>query len=1340
MTNFKIHPAHKKSPLCRSCALEHSGTGFARPEGTGAIRVLIVGEALGPNEARDGLPFRPYAPAGSVLERAFRMCGYTRDQFVIFNIVNCLPPNMELAGAPYEIEAAQHCRVHLLQVIRQFKPKCILALGAVALRSLTGHAGKKQSIEHLRGFALFSPEPELAQIPIVSSFHPSYIVRGAWNVLPVLCRDMKYAVQVAKNGFTPPAVEFYEQAGLSELEWLMDRCSMDESLPVSIDFETEVNLNVFEDVQLMNAMEELYGEEDAKKKLKKKDRIGTEQPITQVNISIKENESFVFQASQVLMEGCAKLLATPNPKLTFNGWNFDGPVGAWNGMPIEGVHHDAIWCLRGDNLVALWGGGWRRIDDIVNKKLESKIIGMDDFGHPIKLSILKWHRTEVPNQEWIHIKSDAIKNPLVVTPDHEVWTVERCWVQAGELRVGEHLKIPKLFNEDLFMGAMLGDAYINKESRSFHVRHGDKQTQYIQAKAEAFGAKVYTAHAIRTNKKTKHEIQVHFCVSVSRDWHSKFYKGKQRLFVAPPSFSSLAIWYQDDGCFSRNKRNNKEYGNGRVLFAVNRFQAQKEEVLKYFRSKFGIDVELIRNGKVIRISKDSLTRFFEAICKFVHPSMDYKLASHYRGRYNGWMKSDGFAISRITAITEAPHANQTRLQNTRYCLSVDHPTQRFFVMGGLVHNCFHHLWPDLPGKKGKVQGEMEGSLANLQFASSMYSYWMPWKHLVDERPEFYGCHDSAATLMLFNSLKRDMEALRYGTSGPTIWDGYMSMVYDVQPILARMKERGLPVNKEKMLVFLKSVVNRQREVGREIQKVVPDELRTCSPKAGYAKKPVKKCEMCDNGIVRDDDQLIIDHTCSRCNGEGHVSKHDSLILRDFTFPAETGKCKCNKIRKKNVEKWMEVSGAEFDDKGRLRAPDPDCVDCGGVGWVDRQERVETRWCRLLPFNPNSPPQMRSYAAFHHHKVPKNSKKKYAMDKETVEKLAKSTGDPLYKECVRFREFEKMRTYALGWMPGDDGCVHSTGSFFPATGQLSYTDPNLQTAPNVGKYGILAEEFRDGIEAPDGYVLIEADMKSYHAQTLGFEAGCDAYIRLAKIDIHSYLATRMIKAEHSEYALEWSDGELKEWLSWYRKNFHLKDGTPFKKIRDKQAKPGILGYGFGLGAGKLYRLNEDSFASEKEARLVLDTLDDTFPEVKKFRDTTPMIAKRQGSKLISRYGCVRWFWDLQSWDAHRQEYVHGGDWEKAIAFLPANVAFCHMKLAMKRLEDSGAAERFGLILNIHDALLWRTRCDLVSEALHVIKTEMERPSEYMLFADGTGLSVEVETKVGRTWNKMEEVGG
>jgi DNA polymerase I-like protein with 3'-5' exonuclease and polymerase domains len=626
--------------------------------------------------------------------------------------------------------------------------------------------------------------------------------------------------------------------------------------------------------------------------------------------------------------------------------------------------------------------------------------------------------------------------------------------------------------------------------------------------------------------------------------------------------------------------------------------------------------------------------------------------------------------------------------------------------------CIHHLWPDIPGNRNKdVDATMEGSLMNLQYAASMNGYHDPWKHLVASQPEWYGCHDSNATLHTFNRVKADMQKLRYGSTGPTVWDSYCKMVYNIMPILDSMRRRGVPINKPKMLEFLKSVVNRQRAKALEIQAYIPSEIRSVSPKLGYAKRPKE-----DSG---------------------------NLVQRQFEIPEVLNKrCKCNRIRKKNLDTWMQNPKAEWDNDDRLRCPDSNCELCGGEGYVNQPAVIETRWCKLLPFNPSSSPQLQAYAAFNRHNIPMNSKKKRTLDKENREKMYRKTGDRFYKDVTEFKEFDKMRVYALGWMPkGEDGCIHAIGSFFPATGQLSFTDPNVQTKPNASKYGQLATDFGSAIEAGNGYTLIEFDYKSYHAQTLGYEAQCWDYIRLAKIDIHSYLATAMLKIEHHEQALEWEDDELKAWLKWYRKNYHLKDGSNFELVRNKQAKPGILGYGFGLGAGKLYRLNEDSFNNQNEAQHVLDTLDATFPEVKAYRNNVPLIAYKQGGKIITRYGCIRWFFDLQRFDFERREYVRSGDWEKAIAFAPANVAFCHKKIAMTRLEEIGADARYGLILDIHDALLFRCPVSLVEEALSVVQPVMEAVSEYMPLAgmDREGfLGFEVEAKMGPNWADMKEV--
>lgn len=989
---FRIHPALAKPIECCGCVLEHDGIGFARPEGTGALRVLILGEALGPNEAKDGFPFRPYALAGSMLDRALRLCGYTREQFAVFNVVNCLPPGMELFNTPYELSAAQHCRVYLNRVIAQYKPACILALGNVPLRSLTGFAGKKQTIDYMRGFALSSPE--FPGVPIVCSYHPSFLQRGAFNLIPVLCRDIKYAVNIARNGFHPAPVEYIEHAGVNELKYLIEHCNTERSsagelIPISVDFETEGNPNVFEDQQLMDALEDLYGEPGAQKKTKKKrERLGTEQLITQVNISVQERQSFVFQYTPDVQPYVNKLLQLSNPKIGHNVWAFDQAIAEFNGL------------------------------------------------------------------EW----------------------------------------------------------------------NGDTDDTMIM---------------------------------------------------------------------------------------------------------------------------------------------------------------------------------------------------------------FHCLFPDVPGRVGKMQ-DVDGTFANLQYCASFYGFDQPWKHIVSDQPELYGAMDSDATLRLYNGVKRDMQAMRYGKSGPTVWDGYRRLCAELWPILHSASRRGIPVNREKMLRFLDSVVGRQREMGKQIQRMIPDELMPVKQKVGLKKQP---------------------------------KDTTGYVMRDFVIESETVRCKCFRVKKTNVEYWLTVTGAEINEKdGKLRAPDPDCIALCDNGWVTHAEHTETRWCKLEAFNPNSPVQMKRYAAFHNHKIPRNKEGKIAMDKWALEQMERATRDPLYPATRSYRQFEKMTAYAIGWMPHGDGRAHPEFSYFPATGQISSFNPNAQNVMSLSKYGVLAEEFRDGVEAPDGFVIIELDLKSFHAQTLGFEADCPEYIRLAKIDVHSYVACAMLKVAHVDECLDWDDEELRAWLKWYRKNYTCPDGTPFQKIRDERAKVGVLAFGLGQGAGSLFTSNRDSFLPDwyllgwddprrtlydadhrradreglKAAENVHAALNERFPKLKHYRETMPLVAKQNGNKLISRYGCVRWFWDIQHFDARKKEMVRGGDWEKAISFFVQNDGHGYLKYALLRLHVDGLLERYGFINTIHDSVVFCCPKDLVEECVVNVKAELERPSEVLMFDDGSGLSVECEAKVGRTWGKMEEI--
>lgn len=115
-----------------------------------------------------------------------------RGDFKLANAISCRPPNNVLVGAPYEFGALSHCkRAHLERVIRDFQPKAIVALGNVALRALTGQWG----IEQLRGYIFETPYG-----PVVPTYHPSYIMRGKWNLARVVQLDFLRALEVSRKG------------------------------------------------------------------------------------------------------------------------------------------------------------------------------------------------------------------------------------------------------------------------------------------------------------------------------------------------------------------------------------------------------------------------------------------------------------------------------------------------------------------------------------------------------------------------------------------------------------------------------------------------------------------------------------------------------------------------------------------------------------------------------------------------------------------------------------------------------------------------------------------------------------------------------------------------------------------------------------------------------------------------------------------------------------------------------------------------------------------------------------------------------------------------------------
>lgn len=151
---------------CTLCALHRTRTQTVFGVGRRDAELLIIGEAPGADEDRQGEPF--VGRAGKLLNAMLRAIGLDREDVYIANILKCRPPNNR-DPAPAEATA---CTPYLMRQIELLRPRAVLAVGRIAAQHLLQ---SDQAIGRLRGKALtFGP----GRIPIVVTYHPAYLLRS----------------------------------------------------------------------------------------------------------------------------------------------------------------------------------------------------------------------------------------------------------------------------------------------------------------------------------------------------------------------------------------------------------------------------------------------------------------------------------------------------------------------------------------------------------------------------------------------------------------------------------------------------------------------------------------------------------------------------------------------------------------------------------------------------------------------------------------------------------------------------------------------------------------------------------------------------------------------------------------------------------------------------------------------------------------------------------------------------------------------------------------------------------------------------------------------------------
>lgn len=151
------------------CTLKKTATNLVFADGNPQAEVMLVGEAPGADEDRQGKPF--VGVSGQLLDRMMAAIGLDRTTFYITNVCFWRPPGNR---KPTEAELAAQLPF-VTRHIELVRPKVLVLVGG---SSAQGLLGLNDGITRLRGRWFDYTSPNLsAPIPTLPIFHPAYLLR-----------------------------------------------------------------------------------------------------------------------------------------------------------------------------------------------------------------------------------------------------------------------------------------------------------------------------------------------------------------------------------------------------------------------------------------------------------------------------------------------------------------------------------------------------------------------------------------------------------------------------------------------------------------------------------------------------------------------------------------------------------------------------------------------------------------------------------------------------------------------------------------------------------------------------------------------------------------------------------------------------------------------------------------------------------------------------------------------------------------------------------------------------------------------------------------------------------
>ncbi|MEO0116268.1 MAG: DNA polymerase I [candidate division WOR-3 bacterium] len=327
----------------------------------------------------------------------------------------------------------------------------------------------------------------------------------------------------------------------------------------------------------------------------------------------------------------------------------------------------------------------------------------------------------------------------------------------------------------------------------------------------------------------------------------------------------------------------------------------------------------------------------------------------------------------------------------------------------------------------------------------------------------------------------------------------------------------------------------------------------------------------------------------------------------------------------------------------------------------------------IRFNVNSPSQLATIL-FEKLKLPPKKMGKRLPSTDSSVLLELLGKHPIIEKLLKYRELSKMRNTYLLPIPDllnkETGRLHTSfHQWGTATGRLSSSDPNLQNIPIRGEWG---KRIRKGFVAEDGFLFISADYSQIELRILAHFAQEENLIAAfgRGEDIHTATAKAIFKKEEIDENLR------------------------------RMAK--AVNYGIIYGMSE-FGLAEGMKISREEAKRFMEEYFNLYPKIKDWREKVIRETKERGYTR-TLFGRMRPISEIFSNNKTEQELGQRLAINSTVQGSAADI----IKKAMVEIYEELKGRRFrgGILVQVHDELLFEIEEERIEEAKEIIKEKME----------------------------------